>query len=88
MTNVVDLIQRVEKSRKADARGAVYEQAELIEKRMRRIKEHCFDGNKDAFIWSSVMMTYNLLDEMHREADKLIDEHFDGGQIDDGECEG
>ena len=55
---------------------------------MRRIKEHCFDGNKDAFIWSSVMMTYNLLDEMHREADKLIDEHFDGGQIDDGECEG
>ena len=23
-----------------------------------------------------------------READKLIDGHFDGGQIDDGECEG
>ena len=33
-------------------------------------------------------MCYNLLDEMHREADKLIDGHFDGGQIDDGECEG
>jgi len=29
-----------------------------------------------------------LLDELHREADKLVDENFDGGQIDDGECEG
>lgn len=88
MTNVIDLIQKVEDGRKADVRGNLYDQAEKVERRMRRVKEHCLDGNKDAFVWSGIMMCYNLLDKMHREADKLIDEHFDGGQIDDGECEG
>jgi hypothetical protein len=88
MSNVIDMSQKVEDSKKVEARGKVYDKAEMIERRMRRIKEYCFDGNKDAFVWSGIMMCYNLLDELHREADKLVDEKFDGGQIDDGECEG
>ena len=40
MTNVIDLIQKVEDGRKADVRGNLYDQAEKVERRMRRVKEH------------------------------------------------
>ena len=38
MTNVVDLIQRVEDGRRADARGSLYEQAEVIEPELCRYR--------------------------------------------------
>ena len=88
MDNVVSLYKKFEENRKADARDILCDQADLLIRRMKRVKKHCTKGDRDAFVWSGIMMSYKLLDEMSIEIDKLIDGSFDGGHIDDRECEG
>ena len=51
MDNVVSLYKKSEENRKADAREILCDQADLLIRRMHRVKEHCTKGDRDAFVW-------------------------------------